>query len=369
MTNQSTPRPGMSALSVSFPSVIRTNDYWREHHQDLVRSASEHALEKLWGRESAKSTFERAMMPYARDPFKGARERRVLGPEETALDLEATAVVDVLAAAGLDHGDLDLVIVSSLRPDTFAVGNAAWLAHRLGLKCPAINLETACSSSVFGLDLACMLVSAGRFERILVVTSCTYSRDCDDTSTLSWFLADGAGAFIVEARDGASRWLGSKCIPTNETCGAFVVEPVIENGRASMSMRATKDAGSLLHDTAEPYLRVCCEGALETAGLRLQDVDFFVFNTPTAWYADFCATVLGVDPARTISTYPIYTNIGPALMPVNLHEAASRGLVSPGDTVLMYSVGSASTAMAVVMRWGDVALGAPPSAPHTDWQP
>ena len=351
------PSAAMSALAVAFPSIVRTNEYWREHHPDLVRSASEHALDKLWAREDAISTFERAMAPYAQDPFKGARERRILAPDETALDIEAAAVSGVLDAAGLDPRDLDLVLVSSMRPDTIAVGDAAWLTRRLDLRCPAVNLETACSSSVFGFDLASALVSARRYERILVVASCTYSRDIDETSTLAWFLADGAGAFVVEARDDGTGWLGSKAIHTAETCGAFVHELAIADGRPTMKMRATKTAGNILHDTAEPYLRACCQGALDSAGLRIEDVDFAIFNTPTAWYADFGAAVLGIDRERTISTYPVYTNIGPALMPANLYEAASRGLVSPGDIVLLYSVGSASTAMAVVMRWGEVRLG------------
>jgi 3-oxoacyl-[acyl-carrier-protein] synthase-3 len=45
------------------------------------------------------------------------------------------------------------------------------------------------------------------------------------------------------------------------------------------------------------------------------------------------------------------------LWPTNLHHAASHGLVRPDDLVLVSSVGSVSTAGAVVMRWGDVGLG------------
>ena len=51
--------------------------------------------------------------------------------------------------------------------------------------------------------------------------------------------------------------------------------------------------------------------------------------------------------------------MGPALNPVNIHEALTRGLVKPGATVLLFSIGSVSTAAAAVVRLGRVG-GAPP---------
>jgi 3-oxoacyl-[acyl-carrier-protein] synthase-3 len=107
-------------------------------------------------------------------------------------------------------------------------------------------------------------------------------------------------------------------------------------------------------------LRTCSEGALRGAGLTLKDVDFFVFNTPTAWYGAFAARTLDVDPSRTVDTYPLYANIGPALMPVNLYTAAQAGRIKPGDNVLVYTIGSVSTASCALVRWGDVKLGPKP---------
>jgi 3-oxoacyl-[acyl-carrier-protein] synthase-3 len=88
----------------------------------------------------------------------------------------------------------------------------------------------------------------------------------------------------------------------------------------------------------------------------LSDIDFFVFNTPTAWFAAFAASALGGDPERVANVYPKTANNGPALMPAGLHESASAERIKPGDLVLLYAVGSVSSASAVVMRWGDVSL-------------
>ncbi len=350
---------GLSALSVALPTTLRTNDHWRQHHPDMVRDAEQHALARLWATDGTGSVFERAMAPYGADPFKGSLERRVELSETASVDLHVQAVEALVEAWSGGLEDFDFAIVASMRPDTIAVGDASWLARRLDLGCPAINLETACASAVMGFDLACSLVETGRANRVLVSVSCTYARDVEETNSLAWFLGDGAGAFVVERGPGVARPLGAHRISTRETCGAFVHELVTHDGEPRMRMRTTRGAGAILHETAEPYLRQACDGALSDAGVSLSDIALCVFNTPTAWYADFCADVLGIDRAKTISVYPRTTNIGPALMAANLHHAASTGRLHAGDLVLVYAVGSASTAMAMVLRWGDVELSAP----------
>jgi 3-oxoacyl-[acyl-carrier-protein] synthase-3 len=99
------------------------------------------------------------------------------------------------------------------------------------------------------------------------------------------------------------------------------------------------------------------------AQLGVGDVDFWVFNTPNAWYADFCAAVLGVEEGRYHSVYARYANIGAALMPATLYHAIHDGKVRPGQVVGLYSVGSTSTAASVVMRVGEIALGPYPERP------
>ena len=108
-------------------------------------------------------------------------------------------------------------------------------------------------------------------------------------------------------------------------------------------------------------MRVCCQGAAEAAGVALRDIDFFIFHTPVPWFAPFAARALEVDPSRTICTNRWFSNVGPALMPANLHYAARQRKIKHGDLVLLQSIGSASSAGAVVMRWNAPPLGPAPA--------
>jgi 3-oxoacyl-[acyl-carrier-protein] synthase III len=357
---------GFRALAVDFPSTIRTNDYWREKYPEMVAEAEEKTLAKLWsaGEQSAASaTFDAAMEPYVKDPFRGCKERRVLAEGETAATIELGAARQALDACSLAPEDVELMIVTSFMPDTLAVGNAAVLSGRLGLRGAAWNMESACSGSVVALQTACGLVASGQHRNVLVVASCTYSRNVHETRTMSWFLADGAAAFVVAPAAAGEGLLGGKSVHTADTCGAFVHRLALDqpNGTPTIEMAANATTSRVLRDTSEKYLRQCVFGALDRASLELDDIDFFVFNTPTAWFAEFAANALGVDRSKTISTNHWYANVGPVLMPANLHAAARTGKVKRGDRVLLYSIGSVSSASAAIVRWGDVALGPDPA--------
>jgi 3-oxoacyl-[acyl-carrier-protein] synthase-3 len=356
---------GMRSLAVGLPRGVRHNDYYRAKYPEIVAEAERRTLARVWSKDDARAratnTFDVEMLRYADDSFRGTVERRVMAPGEPSLPLEADVARKALSAAGMTAGDVDLMIVVSFLPDQPGVGNAAFLARELGLKRPAWNLESTCSGALVAFETACGLVQAGQFRSVLVVVSCNYSRVSDERDTLTWFLGDGAGAFVVGRVPEGEGLLGQETVATTETCDTFYYKREgTAQGDARVRIQCTRETGRIIQDVSEPLLRTCSEGALRGAGLALKDVDFFVFNTPTAWYGAFAARTLGVDPSRTVDTYPLYANIGPALMPVNLYTAAQAGRIKPGDNVLVYTIGSVSTASCALLGWGDVKLGPKP---------
>ncbi|MBD1903924.1 3-oxoacyl-ACP synthase III family protein [Funiculus sociatus GB2-A5] len=356
---------GIRSIAVTFPSILRTNDYWRNKYPHSVTQAEQKALAKLFSASDSNAKtceFDQEMIPYLSDPFRGAVERRVLAPDESSMTLEKRVAFDAIAAAEMASEDVDLMIVTSLFPERIAPGNASFLVGEMGLRCPAWNLESTCSSALVALQTANALVQAGAYRNVLVVISCIYSRFVDDDDTLSWFMGDGAGAFIVGNLKSNQGVLGTKIIHTAATCGAFFNELTTDaQGNPRMRIQNGKNASQQIRGTGVEFVRACSQGAVEAAGVTLDDIKYFAFNTPTAWYANLCVRALGIDPERTINLYPQFANIGPVLPIVNLYYGAQLGKVQENDLVLVYTIGSASTAAATVMRWGDVKLGPLPA--------
>lgn len=359
---------GIRSVAVSFPNTIRTNDYWQNKFPELFGEtkpkrarlprkpasiAYNNGLD-IWSQEVA---------PYLSDPFRGNVERRVLAPDESSLTLEYRAAKDALEAAKVPPEKVELMIVASLLSEQIGTGNAAYLARQLKLDAPAWNLESTCSSALVALQNACALMQIGEYRTVLVVVSQNGSKSVDNQDTLSLSMGDGAGAFVVDRLKPNQGIFGSKIIHTNATCEAYLHELLVDDhGKPRMCTRTGENA-SMLAETAVDFVRTCCKGAAAAAGVSLDDIDFFAFNTPTAWYASVCTRALGIDSKRTINLYPRYANIGPVLPIANLYHAARSGKLQENDLVLVYTNGAGATAGAMVMRWGDVALGPVPAPP------
>ena len=356
-----TPPVGLRALAVYYPEHVRTNDYWRERHGDLIGSLEQKLATQVWEPGAARTLFSAEMAAYAADPFRGSVERRVLPEDQLALDMEVIAARRALDAAGLGAADIGFTIVTSLFADQICEGNAVHLARALGLTSPAINTESACGSFTANLSLAHGLVASGQARHVLVVLSCTYSRNFDARNPMSWTSGDGCAAIIVGPTDAGTGILAHKGVNTQETIGSFdwVVKPH-PRVKQTPTFTATRIAGALLEQTAERCVPLCTYGAAEAAGVSLRDVAYFAMPNPVAWYGEFARKKLGYAPELSIDHYRRFTNTGPVLTPSSLYFGAREGRMKKGDLVLAFCQGSVSTAGAVVMRWGDVAVADAP---------
>lgn len=358
---------GIYSLAVSFPSMIRTNAYWCEKFpnmvvQDQPKRVRVSRIPQSPFSDQESNIWSQEVVPYLNDPFRGNVERRVIDSDESSLTIEIRAAQDALRAADLCPDQVELVVASSLFSEQVGYGNAAYLARQLELSCPAWNLESTCSSALVALQNAHLLVQSEEYRNVLVVVSQIGSRTVDEADTLSWSMGDGAGAFVVSSLKPNQGILSTHIISTAATCGAYSHELITNEGVPQMRTRTGENA-SMVAETAVEFVRNCCKEAVAKVGMRLDQIDFFAFNTPAAWSASVCTRALGIDPERTINLYPRYANIGPVLPIANLYHAAQSGRLRENDLVLVYTNGAGATAAAAVMRWGDVALGTIPAPP------
>lgn len=348
---------GLRSLAVSVPHRTVHNDHWRESFPRAVARAEERLRTIKHSDRWPADAGARIRAPYLPDPFAGARERRVLGDEGSALDLEARAAREALAAANADPGEIDLLICSSLLPDHQGIGSATYLARELHLTGAAWNVESADSSSLIALQTASSLIATGQYRQALVVTSCTHSRAIDDGEEAAWSVGDAATAMLIgPVEDGTRLQASVSARPGEAGDGPYRLELDAE-GNPRYHLRRDPGAHHLQAASAAQHLESCARLALEKSGLTLADVDHFICNTPFAWSAAFYARTLGLEPRQTTSVYPLYADTGPALLGLNLFHAAHWEGFEPGEVVLLYADGAAASSCATVLVWGEIALG------------
>ena len=376
---------GLHSLAVSVPERVLTNEHWREHYPREVDAE----------RERLRATVSPAGTPdagtpetgnletgnpeagnpeagnpeaggrqrdlYHADPFGGVRERRVLSADGSAGELEARVAREAIAAAGAEVGELDLLICASAMPDHHGIGSATYLARELSLTGAAWNLESAGASPMIGLQTACSLIATGQFRKALVVTSCTYSQGASESEAVAWRVGDAATAMVVGPVAEGFGCLGAHSIHTGDS-PAIWPQRLAEDAEGKLGYRLSRhpESENALTRTIEQTLEECSDRALEQAGLSLAEVDRFVFSMPGPPQIAQVASVLEIDPRQILSVYPCYAETGPARLGLELFHAAHWKQFRPGELVLLYAVDHAANSSAMVLRWGEVALGALP---------
>ena len=97
----------------------------------------------------------------------GIKRRHLAADDESTSDLALAAIQSALDAAGLEAGDIDLIIVATTTPDKVFPGTACIVQRRLGIGgCGAFDIQAACSGFVYGLDLADRQIRTGGAKEI-----------------------------------------------------------------------------------------------------------------------------------------------------------------------------------------------------------
>ncbi len=119
-------------------------------------------------------------------------------------EMAVTAARDALKAADRKPSDIDCVIVACSNLQRAYPAIAVEVQDALGVDGSAFDMNVACSSATFGLQMAADLVAAGHARAVLVCNPEICSGHLNFRDRDSHFIfGDVATAFVVEAADGA----------------------------------------------------------------------------------------------------------------------------------------------------------------------
>jgi 3-oxoacyl-[acyl-carrier-protein] synthase-3 len=253
----------------------------------------------------------------------GMRRLAVCSPEEGTTILGVRAL-EALAATGLDLAAIQALIVVTQNPDRNIPHVSAELHGRLGLNpdCACFDLSLGCSGYVYALSVASAFMEANHLDAGVVVTADPYSRilDPEDKNTCLLF-GDGSTATLL-ARDPVFR-LGKF---TFGTAGKHADDLACNAGKLHMNGRAVFNfaAKSVPLDVAR---------ALERNGLRVQDVDAFVFHQGSRNIVETIANRLALPAEKVRFCAADYGNTVSSSIPMILADEMPR----PGVRTILVS--------------------------------
>lgn len=269
----------------------------------------------------------------------GIKERRI-GTSTTESATHAAEAA--IARAGIDRGDIDLLVLATTTPDRMVPATASGLQHILGLTCAAFDLNAACSGFVYALLAARGFIQQG-FDTALVVGADTLSRitDWEDRNTAVLF-GDGAGAVVLQASDDRADSILSWSLKSDGSLEELLY--CDHDGKMQMN-------GSEVFRRAVRIMVDTTNEVLEGAGLSAAEIDIVIPHQANIRIIEAACDRLGIPRERAVEVLSFSGNTSAATVPLALAEAADKGRLGRGDRALLVGFGAGMTAAATIVRW------------------
>ena len=303
----------------------------------------------------------------------GIRERRIAEKDVNASDLAKEASLKAIEMAGLSPADIDLIIMTTMTPDTCCPAGANWLEAKLGAdRAVSFDVTAACSGFVFGLSVAEQYLKAGTFKTVLVASVEIMSRTLDWTDRESCILwGDGSGAAVLRAFDNVpkneplrenGRDVGEILSVHIHTDGANGENLLLPGGGSRTTPISYESVDKKLHTLrmikANESVRVAVKRFAEAAeeaiahnGVGLSDVKWVIPHQANARMLQQVAKRLDVPFEKVYLTIEKYGNISSATIPIALDEAVRNGSITRGDLVVLTAFGGGLTWGSSLIRW------------------
>jgi 3-oxoacyl-[acyl-carrier-protein] synthase-3 len=285
----------------------------------------------------------------------GIVQRHIAREGEKTSDLALSAARAALVDAGIDAGELDMIVVATTTPDESFPSVATMIQARLGMaRGAAFDVQAVCSGFIYGLSLADSLIRTGQARTILLVGAETMSRlvDWDDRATCVLF-GDGAGAVVLQAHVGRGDNADQGILNTKLFSDGRLHDLLYTDGGVSSTGTAGKlrMQGRDVFRHAVTNIAAAITASAEASGIPVGEIDWFVPHQANQRILDGTAKKLGIDPAKVISTVALHGNTSAASVPLALATGVQDGRIKRGDLVLLEAMGGGFTWGAALLRW------------------
>ncbi len=310
------------------------------------------------------------------DKFKsitGIEDRCYALPDQTASDLGYLAALQAFESSGIDKETIDYLIVAhnfgDVATDSNRVDMVPSLASRvkylLQIKnpdCVAYDLPFGCPGWLEGVIQANYFIKSGDAKRCLVIGAETLSRIIDPHDRDSMIYADGAGAVILEGRNGHEGILSHKT-QTHASEHAHLLNMDhsyhTQNGSKDLFIKMN---GRKLYEFALTYVPHVVKLALDKANTHISEISKILIHQANEKMDEAIVQ-------RLFKLYDLeFTNrsimpmsiswLGnssvatiPTLLDLMLKKQMKDQEINPGEKIVFASVGAGMNINAVVYQF------------------
>ncbi|TLK57051.1 3-oxoacyl-ACP synthase III [Glutamicibacter sp. V16R2B1] len=288
----------------------------------------------------------------------GVKERRWWSEGTGFDDAAVEAGGKALAEAGIEPGQIGLLINTSVTRRNLEPSVASKIHHDLGLPSSAMNFDVAnaCLGFVNGMSLAANMIDSGQIKYALIVAG----EDAQPTQETTFQRLNAENSTREDyLREFATLTLGSGA-------AAAVVGPADEHPGGHRIVGGVSRAGTQHHELCvggPAGMYTDTKGLLDNgldlvvnawqeahqSGWDWRSMDRYVTHQVSKSYTNAIIKAVGLIRDRVPVTFPKWGNVGPASLPMTLSQEAET--LKPGDRVLCMGVGSGLNTTMMELAW------------------
>lgn len=345
----------IAGIGVAVPSRVVTND-------DIVQTVA-----RGRPRDRSSDTIARSLTSLLE--ATGAVTRHHRAPGELVRDLTRVAMQRSLAPGELRSQDIDLVIHCSIGRGFLEPGNAYFCANLLGMQCDCFDVSDACMGWLRAANLACDAIAAGRYRRVMVVSTEFSARHLLESSRqiesplelrrlfTAFTLGEVAVATVFEASDDVWSFryrsrpdLADLCTVPLPGHAEFAAEsPRLAHLRP---LQLDVHAGELFSAADDALYELLSETVRDLDG-----PDLYVPHTASSVQSLAIARRVGMPQEKIFaSIMPRFGNVASASLPLGLFHAQREGVLAPNADVVLCPASAGVSVGVSRFRWNSGAV-------------
>ncbi len=273
----------------------------------------------------------------------GITQRHIAAEGELTSDIAEHAARAALDNAGVSSDEIDLIVLATATPDNTFPATAARVQSKLGIRRgAAFDVQAVCAGYVYALATADNMIRLGQAETALVIGAEVFSRilDWEDRGTCVLF-GDGSGATVLRGSEVAGSNQDRGILSTHIYSDGEYYDMLYVDGGPS----TTGTSGYLRMEGKEVFrhavqrMSEVVETALETNGLKINDVDWLIPHQANKRIMDSIAKKLSFPAEKIVVTVDKQANTSAATIPLALEQAASDGRLKKGNLIALSALG------------------------------
>ena len=287
----------------------------------------------------------------------GIKERRILKDDTKGTSfLAINAALDLIKKANIDPLDIDLVLLATATADMPVASTGAYVATEIGAtNAFSYDLQSACSSFLFGMSTAAAYIESGRYKKVLLIGADKMSSIVDYTDRATCIIfGDGAGAALFEPNyeglglqdeylrtDGKGREFlkmtaGGSLFPASEQTIRDNQHNIIQDGKTVFKYAVTNMSDS-------------CDIIMQRNNLTNDDVAWLVPHQANKRIIDAISNRMNLEDSKVLMNIERYGNTTSATLPLVLNDF--EHLFKKGDTIIFAAFGGGFSWGSIYLKW------------------